>query len=353
MSTKYLLLSFGLLIWIGCSGGRDPAPSIKKQAQLTLDQHKLARGASLQLKARASGGVQALRLSFKGQLLAEAKDSTLSYSTDSLPLGHQTLKVDVLHSDSLWEAQSIKLQLLASAPPRSYVYLLQARHSHNEDAYTQGLFLHQGILYEGTGRKGKSFLQKRSWPSNEILETIHLSDELFGEGIALKNHRIYQLTWQSHICLIYDVETFEKTEEIPYPTEGWGLTSWKNYLIMSDGSERLHFYSTDPWTYEHSVQVYDHEGAISGINELEAVDDLIYANQYEEDTLLIIDPSNGQLVGKVDCSDLFDEEAYTKRAGKEVDVMNGIAYDSISGHFILTGKLWPYLYEVLIQPQKR
>ena len=122
---------------------------------------------------------------------------------------------------------------------------------------------------------------------------------------------------------------------------------------MSDGSERLHFYSADPWKYEHSIQVYDHEGAISGINELETVDNLIYANQYEEDTLLIIDPSNGQLVGKVDCSELFDKEAYAERTGKKVDVMNGIAYDSISDRFILTGKLWPYLYEVLIQPQKR
>ena len=344
---------FGLVLGaMACSGGtsssKGEGSKEKKLATLSLHKKKVTRGDILKLHARSSRPIQGLRLQLDDTLLTADKDSVLSFSTLSMNLGHQKLRAEVCLGDSLWESHSLKVQVLASSAPKEYVYFLQARYPHDEEAYTQGLFFDRGFLYEGTGQKGKSYLQQRRWPSGEVLRTVHLDDQFFGEGIAMKGDRVYQLTWMSHTCLIYDRETLKQIEKIQYPTEGWGLTSWKEYLVMSDGSEYLYFYRTDPWQYDHSLQVYDHQGSVSGINELETVNNLIYANQYEKDTLLIIDPYHGSLLGTVDVSGLFDAEAYADRTGKEVDVLNGIAYDSISDHFILTGKLWPYMYEILV-----
>lgn len=318
-----------------------------KQATVTLSANKAARGEQLQIKVEVSPPPLLLKLR-ADSLLFTGTGQTLSFSTQHLPTGKQTLRLEVQLADSSWEQHDLRLKILAAAAPQTYTYQLQTRHTHDTEAYTQGLLLHEGMLYEGTGQKGRSYLQKRKWPSNEVLHTVHLPEKFFGEGIALQDHKLYQLTWQGHLGFIYDKENLSKVGEFQYHTEGWGLTSWNEYLVMSDGSEQLYFYKTEPWQHSHTLQVYDHQGPVSNINELEAVEGRIYANQYETEVILIIDPQSGVLIGKLDASALFDKKAYTQATGKKVDVMNGIAYDAASQHLLLTGKLWPYVYEIRV-----
>ena len=183
-----------------------------------------------------------------------------------------------------------------------------------------------------------------------MIKEIRLNDEYFGEGVALYGDKIYQLTWTSHTGFIYDKESLEDAGSFRYATEGWGLTHWDTYLVMSDGSERLHFYDTKRWKLKKSISVYDDKEPIGKLNELENIEGLIYANVYEKDFIVIIHPSTGEVVGRIDLSDLFDSHAYAKETGHQAGVMNGIAATP-EGHLLITGKLWPYLYELEITPQ--
>ena len=326
----------------------EKSPKTEKIATVSLSETKIARGDHLRLKVKAIASLQHLELWYKDSLLLTTSEDTLSFSTQDIPVGQQQLRLRVLLSDSREETHYLRLQILAAAAARRYSYLLQARYPHDRKAYTQGLLLHENTLYESTGRRGYSYVQRRSWPEDEVLQTVHLPDDIFGEGIALKGDTLYQLSWQSHRGIMYDAKTLTKLGEFSYSTEGWGLTSWRHYLVMSDGSEHLYFYLTHPFRHSHTLQVYDHEAPVSGINELETVNDHIYANQYQVELLLIIDPRIGELLGKIDVSTLFDASAYERETGNEVDVLNGIAYDVQRGHLLLTGKLWPYMYEVLV-----
>ena len=347
MSRKWI--AWGWIAVVACSSPQQKETPKKKVVSISLSATKVARGRRLRLKAKATTTlVQGLQLWQKDSLLLTTLADTLSLSTQDMSVGKKQLRIKVLLTDSSKETHYISLQILASSTAKLYSYFLYARYPHDEKAYTQGLLLQNGVLYEGTGQRGSSYLQKRSWPKGEILQTVHLSDDIFGEGIALKGDTIYQLSWQAHKGTLYSAKALTKLGEFSYPTEGWGLTRWKEYLVMSDGSEHLYFYLTQPWRHSHTLQVYDHEGPVSAINELETVGENIYANQYGYDILLIIDPRNGELIGQVDASKLFDKAAYEKETGKNVDVLNGIAYDVETGRLLLTGKLWPYMYEVLV-----
>ena len=344
MSRKWIAL--GWIAVMACSSPQKRETPKKKVVSISLSATKVARGARLYLKASALA--EGLEVWQKDSLLLTTSFDTLSLSTQDMSVGKKQLRIKALLADSIKETHYISLQILASSTAKHYSYFLYDRYPHDEKAYTQGLLLHNDVLYEGTGQRGSSYLQKRSWPKGEILQTVHLADDIFGEGIALKGDTIYQLSWQAHKGTIYSAKTLTKLGEFSYPTEGWGLTRWKKYLVMSDGSEHLYFYLTQPWRHSHTLQIYDHKGPVSAINELETVGENIYANQYGRDILLIIDPRNGELIGQIDASTLFDKDTYEKETDKKVDVLNGIAYDEETERLLLTGKLWPYLYEVVV-----
>ncbi len=355
MRTIWIVIVLFIACLVACSSPSSntstaPFTAPKKQARVTLSANKVALGEDLTLAIQAPTSPAAWRLLVQDSLWHQQTGDTATFSTADMLMGQQVLRIEVQLADSSWEKHRRKIVVLSPTPPQRYAYLLQARHPHDTEAYTQGLLLHADTLYEGTGQKGKSFLQSRRWPTGTVLQTTYLPDRLFGEGIALHNDKLYQLTWKAHQGFIYAKKTLAKVGTFNYPTEGWGLTSWQDYLVMSDGSERLYFYHPNPWRHSHNVQVYDQTGPVSSINELEAVGNYIYANQYEQERLLVIDPYNGMLVGTVDVSTLFDAEAYAQRTGKKAEVMNGIAYNDKNNHLLLTGKQWPYIYEVLLRP---
>ena len=236
----------------------------------------------------------------------------------------------------------------AEEPIPTYTYRVVNTYPHDQSAFTQGLVFEQGVLYEGTGLRGRSTLRRVALETGDVLQRHALPDRFFGEGITLYGDKIIQLTWQSHIGFVYDKTSFELLRTFHYPTEGWGLTHDSQRLIMSDGTSTLHF--LDPETLEDiaQVEVYDNHGPVARLNELEYIRGEVYANVWQTDRIAIIDPGTGRVTAWIDLEGLLDAEDY----GEPEDVLNGIAYDPETDRLFVTGKLWPKLFQIeLISPK--
>ncbi|MBN1936115.1 MAG: glutaminyl-peptide cyclotransferase [Anaerolineae bacterium] len=235
---------------------------------------------------------------------------------------------------------------MSQAP--QYTYRVINTYPHDPDAFTQGLVYLDGLLYEGTGQHGASSLRQVELKTGQVLQQHNLPGEHFGEGIAVLNGKIYQLTWQSHVGFVYDLASFELLGQFAYPTEGWGLTHDGQRLIMSDGTPTLYF--LDPVSLERigQIAVYDGENPVARLNELEYVNGEIWANVWQTDRIARIDPNSGQVLGWIDLTGLLAPEDRLQ----PVDVLNGIAYDAAGNRILVTGKWWPKLFEIEILPQE-
>lgn len=224
-----------------------------------------------------------------------------------------------------------------------YGYRIVNRYPHDPRAFTQGLDIQDGVLYEGTGLNGRSSLRRVELETGEVLQQAVLAEEFFGEGIVVSGDRIYQLTWQSQQAFVYDRETFEVLDTHTYPTEGWGLTSDGERLIMSDGTSTLIFRDPETFAEVRRVEVIDGGEPVIRLNELEWVNGEVWANIWQTDEIVRIDPATGAVLGRIDLTGLLQPE---DQAGADVDVLNGIAVDEATGRIFVTGKLWPVLYEI-------
>ena len=211
---------------------------------------------------------------------------------------------------------------------------------HDPAAFTQGLVFHGGMLYEGTGRNGESSLRQVDLESGELRKRKNLASRYFGEGITIMDGRIYQLTWQSHIGFVYELESFEQEKTFFLAGEGWGITHDGEHLIVSDGSASLRFLDPETLQESHRVTVTSNATPINYLNELEYIDGEIWANIWYQDIIVRIDPVSGNVNSVVNLTNL-----YPQRTSRE-DVLNGIALDAEGGRIFVTGKLWPNLYEI-------
>ena len=232
----------------------------------------------------------------------------------------------------------------APAEPKEYTYGVRAVHPHPATSYTQGLQYADGRLWEGTGQHGESVVQTLDLATGRAEVFARLPKEDFGEGIALLDGKVYQLTWQSNKAYVYDARTGEKIREFRYPGEGWGLTTDGKKLYMSDGTATIH--TVDPATFRREKRVtVTYKGApVEYLNELEWIGNKIWANVYTTDQIVVIDPATGVVEGVVDLAGLLPETEMTATT----DVLNGIAYDAEGDRIFVTGKNWPKLYEIEI-----
>ncbi|SDX33029.1 Glutamine cyclotransferase [Hydrobacter penzbergensis] len=240
----------------------------------------------------------------------------------------------------------------ASAPailaPAVINYSLVKVYPHDTSSYTQGLIWQNNTMYEGTGWRGVSKLRTVDINTGKPIKQISLPDTVFGEGIAILNNKIYQLTYQEHKVYVYDLSSFKKLQEFEWPYEGWGLTTNGKQLIISTGDSNLYFVNPENFHIERTVGVSDNNGYVPNLNELEYVNGSIYANVYETDYIIKINPETGHVDGKVDMSSLLQKAGATYDP-RQVDagyVLNGIAYDAAKNSFYITGKRWPILCEV-------
>lgn len=217
---------------------------------------------------------------------------------------------------------------------------------HDTSSFTQGLFIHNGKMYEGTGLEGRSKLMQVDINTGKASKSHNLADEFFGEGIAVLNEVIYQLTWRNKVVFSYNINDFKPLQKFSIATEGWGITTDGQQLIVSDGTSNLYFYEPETFALTKQITVKDRGMLSPYLNELEYIDGYIYANKFMTPFILKIDPQSGEVVGRMDLSSLW-HQARTKHP--RADVPNGIAYDAETKKIYVTGKLWPELYEIKIE----
>lgn len=214
---------------------------------------------------------------------------------------------------------------------------------HDPNAFTQGLVIEDGQLYEGTGRNGQSSLRKVALETGEILQRSNLNARYFGEGITILNGKVYQLTWQTHLGFVYDLASFKVEKTFFLPGEGWGITHDGTHLIVSDGTAFLRMLDPATLTEVSRVEVKMDGLPLDRLNELEFIDGEVWANVWYTDAIVRIDPATGVVTGRIDLSNINQQRATD-------DVLNGIAWDEESKRLFVTGKLWSQLYEIKVEP---
>lgn len=362
------VLVFALALWWfgSCTSGESPdSPRQKKQhntsAEDTKEKPEIAKisilpdeltyttGDKLTIRIEPvdSTASDSLRLFAGGQLLISqsvALPFSFEWDSEKARTGRNKIRAEIFSGGkmNIVEKQVI---FLSDIEPEKYSYQLVGTYPHDKQAYTQGLFFHKGFLYESTGLNGGSTLRKVDIESGDILQSYTIRDDYFCEGITLYKDRIVQLTWRANVGFVYNLEDFSLIEKFNYPTEGWGITTVGDSLVMSDGSATL--YVLDPQTFMEidRIEVYDNKTPVGELNELEYIEGEIFANVYGSQQIMRIDPQTGKVLGKIDCTNILPPaERHPK-----TDVMNGIAYNPESKHLFITGKNWPKLYEIKVK----
>ena len=255
--------------------------------------------------------------------------------------GKKKIQVKYLNG-SKEEAGESQLQIKSEIKPVEYTYTVVNTYPHDITAYSQGLFYDNGVLYEGTGQYGESTIRKVELKTGKVLTSFNMPNSIFGEGITILGNKIYQLSWQSGKGYVYDKESFKILQEFEYDTEGWGITSDDKKLFMTDGSNKIYLMDKNTFAVTGTLEVYNNNGPVANLNELEYIKGSIYANVYLTDYIVIIDPETGKITGRIDMKGLLSRVKVTHK----VDVLNGIAWDPKGDRLFVTGKWWPALFEV-------
>ncbi|HEC44014.1 MAG TPA: glutaminyl-peptide cyclotransferase [Bacteroides sp.] len=268
------------------------------------------------------------------------------YSSKDLSMGTKPVRIVSYYADGRKEFHNTDVIILSDIVPQYIHYRILNTWPHDVGAYTQGLVYEDGYLYEGTGQYAGSSLRKMVISSGEPERVLNLPDDVFGEGIAILNDKIYQLTYKSQVGFVYEKENFKRIQKVYYENkEGWGLTHDGVNLIMSDGSHRIYFMDPEYFTELKQIEIYDNMNPVTRLNELEYIEGKIFANIYGEEEIVIIDPLSGRVTGKLNMKGILPQEERQRR----IDVFNGIAWNPEKRVLYVTGKYWPKLFEISLQ----
>lgn len=257
-------------------------------------------------------------------------------------IGENEYKIIVHHEGNIYERNG-KFMILPKEPQRKNIVVKNTL-PHSRESYTQGLEFYNGKLYESSGEYGKSYLQVMEFPSMKTIKRVNLDAKYFAEGITILDGKLYMLTWKEKKALVFDANTLERIGEFNYDTEGWGLTNDGKNLYLTDGTSTIYKINPLNFSIESKVNVLTNKGEVLDVNELEWIDGKIYANVYGYDSILVINPTTGEVETVAFGTDLLkpsDKDSNT-------DVMNGIALNKATGKIYITGKNWPKLFEIEI-----
>ena len=230
-------------------------------------------------------------------------------------------------------------------PPTVLEYEIVKSWPHDRAAFTQGLIYRDGFLYESTGLNGRSSLRKVKLETGEVVQRESVASEYFAEGLTDWKDRLIQITWQSQLGFVHDLKTFRREGQFNYSGEGWGITHDARRLIMSDGTSTLRFLDPQSFQQTGALEVTYQGKPLANLNELEFVRGRIFANVWQSNSIVVIDPGSGRVTAQIDLPGLLNAE---DRAGG-VDVLNGIAYDARKDRLFVTGKLWPKIFELKLK----
>lgn len=277
----------------------------------------------------------------------------LNFSLSNEKFGSKLIKANIYAQGNKSEA-TVLINLFSKTQPEILNYEIVNTFPHDMKAYTQGLEFYGDILVEstgngegiGTGIKGRSSVRKVNPQTGEVIKINELPDAIFGEGATILNNKLYQLTYKNNEAYVYNLETLEKEQTIPYfkKMDGWGLTNDGTNLYMTDGTDKI--YIIDPTTFKLKdyFVVATNNGTVPAINELEWVNGKIFANFYGQESIAIINPTNGEVEKVIDLSALRSK--VTKHP--DLDVLNGIAYNKKTDTYFVTGKNWDKMFEIKI-----
>jgi glutamine cyclotransferase len=313
---------------------------------------RVAFGEQVKLKLNfPSTSLDSVVYSIDGEAFVTKTDTTsVIFDTKQFGYGDRSLSAKIYAEGKEDIAYSNVLVLPPNA--KNYAFEVVNEFPHDTKAYTQGLQFADGILYETTGAPEDlksegvvTTLRKVNLKTGEIIKLVKPEEDFFGEGMTIVGDRIVFLTWMKNKGLFFDKNSFKKLGEFKYENskEGWGITYDGTQLIKSDGTNRLFFLDAKIGKEMDSIQVFDENGKVDSINELEYIDGKVYANIYGKDIIVIIDPKTGVVEGRINLVGL-----YTEGRSSVNNELNGIAYDSVGKRLFVTGKLWPKLYEIKV-----
>lgn len=327
------ILMLGLLFFMNSCGNK---------YKLVLESPKsiqIDKPLSINVKEKSGNPIDSIQYFINGKLIENHE----AIDINGFKLGKQAVSATIFY-----EGKSKKLintvYFLNDTPPVVYTYEVINEYPHDSQAFTQGFVYHNGYFYESTGQNGKSTLRKTEIATGKVLKKIDLDRQYFGEGMTIKDGKIYQLTWRKKVGFIYDLESFklEKTFDYGQSKEGWGLTHNNDFLVKTDGTERMWFLNAETFEEVSYIETYTNKRKAEKLNELEFVGGKIYANIWQQNSILIVEPSTGAIEGIVSLKGL------QSKAGQkgEDNVLNGIAYDAENDRLYVTGKNWNKVFEI-------
>jgi glutaminyl-peptide cyclotransferase len=338
------LLALLLLLVVSCSNNYHF--SLNKPKKVSLNDT-----VRIQLIEKNDKPVDKVKFYLNGKEI-RSEGKTALIQTDTLGVGKHAI-VALAFFDGKTKKETGFIEVFANSKPIIYTYEIINVYPHDSSAYTQGLEYHNGFLYETTGQRGESTLRKVAIETGEVLKTVSLNKKYFGEGMTIVGAKIIWLTWEGKKGFIYNLESFEKEGEFSYnqSSEGWGITHNETELIKSDGSNKIWFLDPITMREKSAIQVYTNDRSVNYLNELELVNGKIYANKYQKNTIAIINPKNGIVMGLGDLRGLEKEMAKTQKLVPNDEVLNGIAYDAKNDRLFVTGKRWSKLFEIRLIKQ--
>ncbi len=357
---KYNFLIIALaFLQLSCSQqDKNTKQEIKPQAQNTIKRVSVIKVDSPKDREMFTIGDEIdIQLTLKesdiviDSLIAETKGKNIKllpeelgfkWQTKHLTTGTNQLKISAYSEGNRVDSYYLRLRFKSDIKPELYECKIINTYPHDKKAYTQGLFYDNGVMYEGTGQRGESSLRKVDYKTGKLIAQLNLEAKYFGEGITAFKDKIIQLTWTSKTGFVYDKATFKLITTLQYSTQGWGITSDGEQLIMSDGTQNIYFLDPEYFNKIGKIEIYDQDGPVHNINELEYINGLVYANIWQSEHLIAFDPKTGKVVKLIDCRKIVP----AGYQGEQDNVLNGIAFDKENDRYFITGKRWPSLFEV-------
>lgn len=337
--SKFLFINLLCIAFISC--GNDPSSKIDFTIKTNAVENKISNAQNLQLSIDNPKKLIIDSVNYYINNIPTRAEIDLS----EFKLGNLNISAKI-YSEGTKRDLNTSITILNNNSPKVYTYKIINEYPHDIKSYTQGLEFHEGTLYESTGQYGESKLRKLDYKTGKVLNNIDLDKQYFGEGLTILNNNIYQLTWQSKIGFVYDLNTFERSSSFKYnnSVEGWGICNNGTDILKSDGTEKVWTLNSSTLAEVDYIQAYTNKGKVIGLNELEWINGKIYANRYQKDGVAIINPENGAIEGVIDFSPL--KKKVTQH--KNLDVLNGLAWNTSTNTLFVTGKRWDKLFEVEI-----
>ena len=343
-SLKFIAYSSISLFALACGGDKDPSRFFDIRIDGNKQKFQVNEAIKVVINNKSDKTIDGVTYSIDGKELP-VNNNEISLNVDKL--GNKVLNARINFEGTTLDI-SKKIKVLSDKAPVIYTYEIINEFPHDIGAYTQGLEFYNDTLYEGTGKKGKSSLRKVDYKTGEILEKIELENNFFGEGITILNGKIYQLTWQSKIGFVYDLESFKKIDSFQYgqSEQGWGLCNNGELIYKSDGTEKIWLLNPETLVEEGYIQTVTNKSIFNMANELEYIDGKLYANVWQKESMMIIDAGSGAIEGVINFGGLKNK---TKKPDNPDAVLNGVAYHPERNTFFVTGKYWDKIFEVRIK----